>query len=86
MAADSTRERAMPLAQRAVNALRNADLSLVADLAQKTEADLELVKNLGDKSIEEIKTALAGLGLSLGMRIDNWTQMLDRWKTQQAAN
>ena len=60
----------LPLPQRAVNALHNADLSLVADLAQKTEADLELVKNLGDKSIEEIKTALASLGLSLGMRID----------------
>jgi DNA-directed RNA polymerase subunit alpha len=60
----------LPLPARAVNALRNAELSLVADLAQKTEADLEQVKNLGDKSIEEIKAALAGLGLSLGMRID----------------
>ena len=43
---------------------------LVADLVQKTEADLDDVKNLGDKSIDEIKTALAALGLSLGMRID----------------
>src|SRR2546425_252505 len=40
------------------------------DLAQKTEADLEQVKNLGEKSIDEIKTALAALGLSIGMRID----------------
>ena len=37
---------------------------------QKTETDLADVKNLGDKSIDEIKTALAALGLSLGMRID----------------
>ena len=66
----SLEELSPPLPARAVNALRNADLSLVADLAQKTEADLEQVKNLGDKSIEEIKAALAGLGLSLGMRID----------------
>jgi DNA-directed RNA polymerase subunit alpha len=44
--------------------------STVADLVQKTDEDLEQVKNLGDKSIEEIKTTLAGLGLSLGMRID----------------
>jgi len=43
---------------------------VVADLAQKTEADLEQVKNLGEKSIDEIKTALAALGLSIGMRID----------------
>ena len=60
----------LPLPARAVNALKNADMQLVADLAQKTEADLEHVKNLGEKSIDEIKAALASLGLSLGMRID----------------
>ena len=60
----------LPLPARAVNALKNADLKVVADLAQKTEADLEQVKNLGEKSIDEIKVALASLGLSLGMRID----------------
>jgi DNA-directed RNA polymerase subunit alpha len=60
----------LPLPPRAVNALKNADIHLVADLAQKTEADLEHVKNLGDKSIDDIKVALASLGLSLGMRID----------------
>ena len=54
----------------AINALKNADLNLVVDLVQKNEADLEHVKNLGEKSIDEIKTALATLGLSLGMRID----------------
>ncbi|MGH7314475.1 MAG: DNA-directed RNA polymerase subunit alpha [Candidatus Rokuibacteriota bacterium] len=60
----------LPLPARAVNALKNAEIHLVADLAQKTEVDLEQVKNLGEKSIDEIKSALAGLGLSLGMRID----------------
>ena len=60
----------LPLPARAVNALKNADVHLVADLAQKTEADLEQLKNLGEKSIDEIKAALAPLGLSLGMRID----------------
>jgi DNA-directed RNA polymerase subunit alpha len=60
----------LPLPARAINALKNADLVTVADLVQKTDEDLVQVKNLGDKSIEEIKTALAGLGLSLGMRID----------------
>jgi DNA-directed RNA polymerase subunit alpha len=60
----------LPLAARAVNALKNVDIHVVADLAQKTEADLEHVKNLGEKSIDEIKVALASLGLSLGMRID----------------
>lgn len=60
----------LPLPARAINALKNADVHLVADLAQKTEADLEQLKNLGEKSIDEIKSALAPLGLSLGMRID----------------
>jgi DNA-directed RNA polymerase subunit alpha len=60
----------LPLPARALNALKNAEIHLVADLAQKTEADLEQVKNLGEKSIDDIKSALAGLGLSLGMRID----------------
>jgi DNA-directed RNA polymerase subunit alpha len=60
----------LELPARAVNALKAADITLVADLAQKTEVDLGDVKNLGEKTIDEIKAALAGLGLSLGMRID----------------
>ena len=60
----------LPLPARAINALKNAEIMVVADLVQKTDQDLESVKNLGSKSIEEIKTALAALGLSLGMRID----------------
>ncbi|MGH7420974.1 MAG: DNA-directed RNA polymerase subunit alpha C-terminal domain-containing protein, partial [Candidatus Rokuibacteriota bacterium] len=60
----------LPLPARAVNALKNYEILVVADLVQKTDEDLESVKNLGSKSIEEIKTALAALGLSLGMRID----------------
>src|SRR5712691_6480421 len=60
----------LALPARAINALKNAEIHVVADLAQKTEADLQQVKNLGEKSIDEIKTALAALGLSIGMRID----------------
>ena len=60
----------LALPARAINALKNAELNLVVDLVQKNEGDLEHVKNLGEKSIDEIKTALAALGLSLGMRID----------------
>lgn len=61
---------ALPLPARALNALKNVDIAFVADLAQKTETDLSEIKNLGEKSIEEIRSALAELGLSLGMRID----------------
>ncbi len=60
----------LSLPTRAVNALKHADILTVADLVQRTEAEVEKVKNLGEKSLEEIKGALASLGLSLGMRID----------------
>lgn len=60
----------LPIAARAVNALKSADILTVADLVQRTEVEVEKVKNLGEKSLEEIKATLAGLGLSLGMRID----------------
>jgi DNA-directed RNA polymerase subunit alpha len=73
----------LPLPARAINALRNAEIVTVADLVQKIDEDLEQVKNLGTKSIDEIKTALAGLGLSLGMRIDpNVLGALGRGGTQ----
>ena len=60
----------LPLPARAINALKNAEILTVLDLVQKTEAEVENVKNLGEKPLEEIKAALAALGLSLGMRID----------------
>lgn len=60
----------LSLPARAINALKNAELMTVLDLVQKTESEVENVKNLGEKSLEEIKAALAALGLSLGMRID----------------
>ncbi len=60
----------LSLPARAINALKNAEILTVLDLVQKTEAEVENVKNLGEKSLEEIKAALAALGLSLGMRID----------------
>ncbi|HYR39155.1 MAG TPA: DNA-directed RNA polymerase subunit alpha [Methylomirabilota bacterium] len=60
----------LPLPARAINALKSAEMQVVADLVQKTDEDLEQVKNLGDKSIEEIKAVLGTMGLSLGMRID----------------
>ena len=40
----------------------------------------------GLKSLKEIKEILANMGLSLGMKIDSWPQMLERWKQQQQQN
>jgi DNA-directed RNA polymerase subunit alpha len=41
-------------------------------------------KNFGRKSLKVIKEILLTMGLGLGMKFDNWQQMLDRWKQQQS--
>jgi DNA-directed RNA polymerase subunit alpha len=58
------------LPARALSALKKAEIVTVSDLVQKTVEELLEVKNLGQKSLDELKTLLSGLGLSLGMRID----------------
>src|SRR6266403_4487601 len=51
-----------------------------ADPVQKTEAELLKTKNFGKKSLNEIKTILGEMGLSLGMRLD--PEELDRLRSQ----
>jgi DNA-directed RNA polymerase subunit alpha len=45
---------------------------LIGDLVQKTEAEILATKNFGRKSLNEIKELLTDMGLSLGMKLDNW--------------
>ncbi|MGY5340796.1 DNA-directed RNA polymerase subunit alpha C-terminal domain-containing protein, partial [Levilactobacillus spicheri] len=42
-----------------------AGINTVQELTNKTEADMMKVRNLGRKSLEEVKAKLADLGLSL---------------------
>ena len=58
------------LSVRAANCLNNANITTVGELAQKTEAEMLKYRNFGKKSLNEIKTKLAGLGLALGMKFD----------------
>ena len=39
---------------------------------QKTEAEMLKTKNFGRKSLNEIKSILAGMGLSLGMELERF--------------
>ncbi len=57
---------------RSANCLQSADLKYVGELVQKTENDLLKTKNFGRKSLNEIKETLLGMGLDLGMRLDNY--------------
>ena len=81
-----TRRRARALASAARTASRTRTSQLIGELVQRTEQDMLKTKNFGRKSLKEIKEILANMGLSLGMKIDNWPQMLERWKQQQQQN
>ncbi len=76
----------LELSVRSANCLQNANITLIGELVQKTEAEMLKTKNFGRKSLKEIKEILSEMGLSLGMRIENWTQLLERWRSQQNAN
>ena len=61
----------LELSVRAANCLKTAHIQTIAELVQKTESDLLKTKNFGKKSLNEIKTILEEMGLSLGIRLDH---------------
>ncbi|WP_417286832.1 DNA-directed RNA polymerase subunit alpha [Corynebacterium variabile] len=50
---------------RSYNCLKREDIHTVGELAARTESDLLDIRNFGQKSINEVKVKLAGLGLGL---------------------
>jgi len=73
----------LELSVRSANCLKNADIRYIGDLVQKTEAEMLKTKNFGRKSLNEIKEILAEMGLSLGMKLDNWPpQSLEQKKSE----
>jgi DNA-directed RNA polymerase subunit alpha len=55
----------LELSVRSFNCLKRASINTVEELTQRTEEDMMKVRNLGKKSLEEVKSKLAELGLSL---------------------
>jgi DNA-directed RNA polymerase subunit alpha len=64
----------MELSVRSYNCLKNANIRTIGELVQKTESEMLKTKNFGRKSLNEIKEILSGMGLSLGMKLDDWPQ------------
>ncbi len=62
----------LELSVRSANCLKHANIKLIGDLVQKTEAEILATKNFGRKSLNEIKEILSEMGLGLGMRLDHW--------------
>ena len=65
----------MELSVRSYNCLKNANIRTIGELVQKTEPEMLKTKNFGRKSLNEIKEILGGMGLSLGMKLDDWPQL-----------
>jgi DNA-directed RNA polymerase subunit alpha len=61
----------LELSVRSYNCLKNADIKTIADLVQRTEAEMLKTKNFGRKSLNEIKELLAEMDLTLGMKVDH---------------
>ncbi len=55
----------LDLSVRSYNCLKRANIHTVGDLINKTEEEMMRVRNLGRKSLEEVVSKLAALGLSL---------------------
>jgi DNA-directed RNA polymerase subunit alpha len=62
----------LELSVRSANCLQNANIRYIGELVQKTESEMLKTKNFGRKSLKEIKEILASMGLSLGMKLENW--------------
>ncbi|MFM7735160.1 MAG: DNA-directed RNA polymerase subunit alpha [Alphaproteobacteria bacterium] len=62
----------LELSVRSANCLQNADIRYIGELVQRSEAEMLKTKNFGRKSLNEIKELLAGMGLSLGMKLEGF--------------
>ena len=62
----------LELSVRSANCLQNANIKFIGDLVQKSESEMLKTKNFGRKSLKEIKEILHEMGLSLGMKLENW--------------
>lgn len=62
----------LELSVRSANCLQNANIKLIGELVQKSEAEMLKTKNFGRKSLREIKEILATMGLTLGMNLEGW--------------
>ena len=62
----------LELSVRSANCLKNARIRYIGDLVTKSEQEMLRTKNFGRKSLNEIKSILRTMGLTLGMDIEGW--------------
>ncbi|KPJ66279.1 DNA-directed RNA polymerase subunit alpha [candidate division WOR-1 bacterium DG_54_3] len=69
-----TRVDELELSVRSSNCLRAANIQTLEDLVQKTEQEMLKYRNFGRKSLTELNTILADLGLSFGMDVSKYKE------------
>jgi DNA-directed RNA polymerase subunit alpha len=62
----------LELSVRSSNCLKNADITYIYELVQKTESEMLKTKNFGRKSLNEIKGILEEMGLHFGMKLEDF--------------
>ena len=70
----------LELSVRATNCLKSADIAVVGELVQRTEAEMLKTKNFGRKSLDEITRVLAEMGFDFGMKLDGFDKKYQEWK------
>jgi DNA-directed RNA polymerase subunit alpha len=70
----------LELSVRSANCLQNANIKLIGELVQRSEAEMLKTKNFGRKSLREIKEILTTMGLQLGMSLEGWNPESRRTK------
>jgi len=80
---------ALELSTRATTCLARSDVLIqgcprrvryVGDLVRCTVEDLLRVKNMGRKTVQEIRSTLRAMNLDLGMEVADWEDRLERWR------
>lgn len=62
----------LELSVRSANCLKNAGIKYIGELVSRSEAEMLKTQNFGRKSLNEIKDILGEMGLTLGMKLDNF--------------
>ncbi len=62
----------LELSVRSANCLKNANIHFIGELVQRTDQEMLKTKNFGRKSLNEIKTLLSEMDLTLGIEIETW--------------
>ncbi|MFZ9470301.1 MAG: DNA-directed RNA polymerase subunit alpha C-terminal domain-containing protein, partial [Rickettsiales bacterium] len=62
----------LELSVRSYNCLKNENIIYVGDLVSKSELEMLKTANFGRKSLNELKDNLKSMGLTFGMKLQNW--------------